>query len=294
LDIGATATLPVTVPSNHYHLYNSGAVRPTVSVGGDLVLTNGADLFVYSVATNDITLDHGALVTVGGNMALFAQSWVSPVSNPTNGGSALFQVGSLSVTANAGFQADRAGFYSQRGPGRGVTASSRCGGGGFGGAGGNGSGAGSLGGPAYGSSNPPVDCGSGGATYNTSSGTTADYGGRGGGLIRIVAGQGIKLDGTLTANGDSIPSTRTSAGGAGGGISVHARRFTGNGAVAAKGGGASVTYAGGGGGGRIAIYRSGGDFTGAYSVDGGAGYEAGDTGTLVHVNRNTGTLIKLL
>jgi hypothetical protein len=295
LDIGGNATLPTTSPSNHFHLYSNGTNPPVLNVGGNLLMTNGASLYVYGGATNSQPVDYGALATIGGSLILNSKSWVYPVSHPTDGGSVLFRMGSLLVATNAGFRADRAGFHSQRGPGKGVVASARCGGAGFGGQGGKGANVSALGGPTYGSSNAPVDCGSGGGSYNTGTGTTADYGGRGGGLIRLVAARNVMLDGTLTANGENIPGTTlSSGGGSGGGIYLYCTRLTGGGKVVADGGYARVAIAGGGGGGRIAIYRVPGEFTGTCSVNGGAGYEAGKAGTIVFVDRRIGTAILIL
>jgi hypothetical protein len=293
LDIGANASLPMTTTNVHYQLYNSGAVRPILTVGGDLVLTNRASLHVFSMSTNEAVTDNGAGLTVVGKVELAPQTWINLYSNPTNGGSALCRFGNLIVATNAGFRADRTGFFSMRGPGKGAVAGGRGGGAGYGGKGGRGSDAGSLGGQPYGSSNAPVDCGSGGGTVNNGTTSAADYGGRGGGLVRIEAAGQVKLDGTLSCAGETMPTgAQASGAGSGGGIFLQCRRLTGVGAFTANGGAGRATIGGGGGGGRIAVYATGGGaFTGTFSANGGTGYESGALGSIVYESRSSGTVM---
>ena len=101
----------------------------------------------------------------------------------------------------------------------------------------------SYGGPTYGSTNYPVQAGSGGA----------GSAGSGGGLICIQADLGtVRVDGTLNADGTTTASW-CSGGGSGGGIFIACRSFAGVGTLQANGGGHGE-YGGGGGGGRIAVW----------------------------------------
>ena len=100
----------------------------------------------------------------------------------------------------------------------------------------------------YGSSNAPVDPGSGGAGA-----------GYGGGVIRVTAAKTITIYGTITANGlYASSSTPTYGSGSGGSVYLVCRTLAGNkGTVTANGGdiGTSTDVSGTGGGGRIAIWR---------------------------------------
>ncbi len=256
-----------------------------LTVGGSLMLTNGAQLFVTSGATNSGGVDYGALVTVGGELAIATNCWIYPYSHSENGGSPFFQVGSLRVLTNAGINADNKGFRGGasntdipgRGPG-GSTGSlnSGSGGGGYGGLGGTSI---TAGGATYGNSNAPTQPGSG-SGYVNGTGVPA-----GGGLIRIQANGPITLNGTLTANGGNYANR--SGGGSGGGIYLRGWRLSGGGQMTARGGTVTPGFAGGGGGGgRIAIYATGHDsWTGITDVSGGTGYNGstdnGQVGTIV-------------
>jgi hypothetical protein len=110
---------------------------------------------------------------------------------------------------------------------------------------------------------------------------TDRFGGYGGGLIRVVAGGTVALDGTLSANGQNGPGWGSS-GGSGGGIYVTCRRLEGAGTLAANGGNGYNTSGSGGGGGRIAVWYSYGDHAPLNaSVTAGAVGPAGDVGTIV-------------
>lgn len=292
LEIGANAVLKVTQSAKHYHLYNAGTIRPRLQVGGDMTLSKGAAFRMYSVATNEATTDHGALVTVAGHLKVDDNSRVYPVAHPIHGGSVLFRVNDMTLTATGGINADEAGYYAQTGPGQGVTGGARCGGAGYGGQGGSGSASSAVGGATYGSETHPLDSGSGGATLNNATTAAADYGGCGGGLIRMYIERQLTVDGLISANGASVEVMRIagsdaaggSGGGSGGTVFLHCRRLAGNGVIQANGGSASVVKGnGGGGGGRIAVYRmlAGDHFTGLEpTVAGGSGYESGGVGSV--------------
>ncbi len=224
---------------------------PSLTVNGNLVLTNGARLLVYSGSTN-APGTCGALVTVKGALRTYSLSWVLPYTQPTNGGSAWFDVANLYVGTNSGFDADGRGYRKGLdneafgyGPGG---ARGNDSGGGYGGTGGWYS-VSSRAGLTYGDSNAPVFPGSAGRGESDSAYT----GGNGGGLIRVKASGTVSVKGKLTARG-SAPQQNTYGGGSGGGIYVTCKTFDGdtNGSLVASGGNGTKTA---GGGGRIAVFR---------------------------------------
>lgn len=223
---------------------------PIMQVGGNLILTNGGCLSVYSAMTNagPGTTNYGALVSVTGDVVVASGSWIYPQSHPTNGGSPYFQMKSLSIATNAGINADGRGFAGGKlsadngyGPGRAVGGNWSSGAG-YGGFGGSCYDSYQNRGLVYGSATAPVDPGSG-----SGGGNSAGLGGAGGGSVWMNVRNGVLLNGTLTANGLRA--------GSGGGIYITCNTFVGtNGLVSAAGGPARNTfYAGSGGGGRIAI-----------------------------------------
>lgn len=267
-------------------LYVTGAVfklaptittAPALSCTGDIVLTNGARMYVYAVATNAGQPLYGALVSVTGSIAICANAWLYPISHETNGGSVWFQVSNLRVDASGGISANSFGFKGRLNlPGLGPGGGALYAGGGYGGSGGNYSGSG--GGSTYGLSNAPAFPGSAGGGWDNA---TA---GNGGGLIRITANDTITVNGTLAAAGGGTTAAATGAG-AGGGIYLRCRTFSGNsGTINANAGSASST-GGGGGGGRIAIWRmyhtfTSTNLTATLGTSGGAPGSSGATGTI--------------
>ena len=145
---------------------------PKLSVGGNLILTNGAVLAVFSAPTNGATPVYGSLVAVTNELRVGTRCWVYPYSHWSNGGSPFFSVGSLTVATNAGFNADSSGYAGGAnagagagnagagfGPGGGTGISYAVeAGGSYGGLGGR-----AAAGKSYGSSNAPAMPGSGGA-----------------------------------------------------------------------------------------------------------------------------------
>ncbi|MBI2438576.1 MAG: hypothetical protein HYV36_07185, partial [Lentisphaerae bacterium] len=256
-----------------------------ITIGGNLTLTNGGSLWVYSGITNATWPDYGALVIVTGNISLATNTWIYPHSNPTNGGSALFRLNDLLVPTNAGFNADSSknssttllltrGYYGHNGPGVGNQGFAVGPGTGYGGQGGACSGPG-AGGPTYGYSNAPVSAGSGGVR-------STSEGGPGGGVVRLDAAN-VTLNGTITADGSKGAGVSYGGGGSGGSVYLRCRYFGGGGLLSADGGngapGSGGNYPGGGGGGRIAVWSKYWQFTGTTTVTGGlaAGYSSGST-----------------
>jgi len=260
-DIELPADFEVSI--THDVLLNGGTycfgVGSDVFVGKNVVLTNAGALVVRSGPTNSSGSSYGALVDVSGDMLIYANSWLYPYCDKTNGAGALIRVNSLSVLdASAGIDADGLGFLGGNhegygndgqnglGPGAGLTIS-YGGGGGHGGAGGDSSGVGS-GGPTNGYASAPYS-GSGGAE-----GASGGIGGNGGGQIRIEAGDAVLMNGTMTADGED--AGYYAGGGSGGGIWIIAKTFSGSGTLSAEGGN-SNNKGGAGGGGRIAVWHGG-------------------------------------
>ncbi|MBI2439753.1 MAG: hypothetical protein HYV35_00090 [Lentisphaerae bacterium] len=252
----------------------------------NLLIDGGGTLSLFSGMSNAVDTNWGArlsitsAVTVGNS----GSGTIYSVAHSTNGQATFFRVGSLVVATNglmSSYARGYAGRYSgavQLSYGFGPQAGNASGGGGYGGKGGNGY-AGYAGGSTYGLSNAPSESGSAGGQY-------WQYGGFGGGAIRIVADTGVTVNGIINANGGNGVGTY-SGGGAGGSVYITCRAFAGtstNGLITANGGNASS--GGGGGGGRIAIWRMFHSFVGAASATGGTStsYSAGTNGTIVWVN----------
>lgn len=256
-----------------------------LTVTGDLVLTNGAALHVFSGPTNGGTT-YGALVDVGGTVRVASDAWIVPLSDATNGGSPKFVMANLVVATNAGFDASAAGFRggvssSGGGPGGGLSNSPDAGGGGYGGGGGRSFSSASVTGAVYGSASAPLAPGSGGGARSS----VFAVGGRGGGAVRLKVVEQLVLDGAIIADGGSPTNGNIgSAGGSGGGIYIACDTFVAatTAVLRAVGGNAGAANDGGGGGGRIAVWRAH-DYSPlpvATVVTGGMGYAVGKTGTV--------------
>lgn len=220
-------------------------------IGDGVTVTNRSRLYVLAGETNSGTAAYGSLIAVTNDVLIANGSWVSPVSHGTNGGSVLWKVGSLNIaTTNAGFNADGFGYGSKTqyfniytnvgyGPGGGGYRS----GGGYGG-----QGSGSYPGKAYGNTNAPIQCGSGGGYQQNGIGQA------GGGLVWIEASGAVSLSGTIVARGVATAPGGYDGAGAGGGIFIRCAEFSGttDAVMSVKGG--NGVNAGAGGGGRIAVW----------------------------------------
>ncbi|MBM3883510.1 MAG: hypothetical protein FJ387_28035 [Verrucomicrobia bacterium] len=180
------------------------------------------------------------------NLALESGGQMSHAAGQTD-----FQLtvpGNVSVPAGSAINANGRGHPNKQGPGAGQSGWFSGGstgggaGGGFGGTGGSGW-KGTTGGSSYGSIVAPMDLGSGGG------GTTDSWvvGGSGGGLIRLVVGGTLSVDGTLSANG-TVPSVGSGGGGAGGSVYLTVGRLRGDGHILARGGDGEAARGGGGAG----------------------------------------------
>ncbi len=252
--------------------------------------------------TGDFNMDRtraylypGSLVTVGGTLMLTNAAYMYLYCHPTSGVTPrILKMDGLELASDCVFTADSYGFaggdrqQNGQGPGYG-TGASYAGGAGYGGAGGNGVSAGGLGGITYGSSNNPVDAGSGGGGGNWTGG-----GGAGGGYIGLRIMRTATINGIITANGGN--SIMYNAGGSGGGINIHCDTIDGSGVIRANGGagGFYTSYqGGGGGGGRIAIRCLYNHYFGTTSVTNGAGFQPGQVGTIYWRIQAPGTLLRV-
>ena len=258
LELGSVdQTMDATVQRKSY----SSATAGQLSVGGNLIVTAGARLDVYAAKTNAAQAV-GAIVSVGEMLRIQKDAKVYPVSEPSNGGSALFVVKDFEVENGGTFGLAGGGFSGGAGGkvGKGPGYGSSNIGAGHGGLGGrvveSGSGQ-------YGQLNddvlrPSLPGSGGGHGWNGQPG-----GGCGGGCLQVVASNSVVIAGTVDADGTTPQNyNKGSTGGAGGTVRFDTLSFTlaETGVITAKGGGsASMTmqsgsYTAAGGGGRVAIW----------------------------------------
>jgi hypothetical protein len=285
-----------------------------LKVGGSLVLTNSAQLRVFSGATTNPALVAGASVEVGGQWYQGTGIATYVHSHPTNGASPSFAVGSFVLTSNAVLNAGALaapsdapilgfGFAGAWGSGGASNTATHYWGwgngngyyGGGAGYGGSGYAYSGLGGVTYGDSNAPALPGSGGGSRNY----TYAGGGAGGGLIRLTAsgqvtlkaGSTVKADGTMGRN--ATGTDRVGGGGAGGGIYITCNTFAceSNVTISAAGGKAAQGNGGGGGGGRVAIWRVADTSPGLPPVNVAGGMGRSNAVDEVAYNGATGTVV---
>lgn len=177
--------------------------------------------------------------------------------------------------------ADGQGYPVGSDPGPGVGGSGSWAGGGAGhGGDGHVSASGAAGGLAYGSSLEPSTPGSQGGAGNAGPGTD------GGGVVRLIVGGTLTVDGSVTAN--ALGGARDNAGGgSGGSILLNARALAGTGEIRANGGPGEWVEGGSGAGGRIAIYREASSFSGTVNADGAGGARPGGVGTVYESSIST-------
>jgi hypothetical protein len=261
---GGTTASDLTFDSGVFVL---PATNWNLTVGGNLLLTNTATLQVYPSLAGDAT------VTVGGEMKVRTGCTYSPfaasiTASPWTYKSVLNKVNKLTIDSGgiinanglgyAGGWSDTVGGYTApSGPGAGRHAQWCAGGGAYGGDGGDGyanssrndvNGYAYGGGDAYGTIYAPTYPGSGGGAGRSG------YSGNGGGVVRIEASGTVRVDGSISANGQASGGTGN-GGAAGGCISITCKKWEGTGGlVSADGGDGSSSQGGGGGGGRIAIW----------------------------------------
>lgn len=192
-----------------------------------------------------------------------------------DGGVKVVALGDASVGGRV--YADGLGYPVGGDPGPGVGGSGSWAGGGAG-HGGDGavSASGAPGGAAYGSELEPSMPGSQGGRGDNGPGTD------GGGVVRMIVGGTLTVDGSITANALGGP-VNNAGGGSGGSILLNAHTLAGAGEIHANGGPGEWVDGGSGAGGRIAIYRNASTFTGAITAAGAGGARPGGPGT-VHLD----------
>ena len=299
LGIGHDFYVRPSGPSDNYYL-NLTTSGPTLNCSGDLTLISTSRFYVSAGLTNSgAEAGYGARVIVGGDVTLSSNSWISPAAHSTNGAVVLFRMRNLTINSG-GFDANYLGYGGGRrlgnaaanvayGPGISTNTSagnaSANAGSSYGGMGSNANYGQAA--PIYGSSNAPVDPGSG-ARAGWASGS--DNGPYGGGSVQIRAMDKVAIQGTIMANGGN-GGFSFGPGASGGGIYIACRTFIGdsNGSLLANGGHGcytnGTTTGGGGGGGRIAVWRIFDNSSTVISnyVYGGVGYNADTSapGTIV-------------
>lgn len=294
LTVGTNLTVggSVAMTNAQVYVYAATNIPARVFCGGNMTLDGSTALYGYSSITNATYPDNGMLVEIQGDMVIGStatNSWIYPglalpANTNNNAGSALFKMRHLTILTNCGFNALGLGYAAGPGTksGYGPGGGPPRGGGTHGGAG-SGNAA-----PLYGSSNAPVQPGSGGGG-NTSG---ADAGGPGGGAVRIQSSGVVTLDGAISVRGAKAYGSYA-AGGSGGSIYIRCATFNGgtSGSLNADGGAYGGSAGGGGGGGRIAVEAVSTNFTGAVAAAGGT--PGGNAGTIVWLKlRGTpGTLI---
>jgi hypothetical protein len=208
-----------------------------------------------SATYNTVTVQPGALLTLGGGSALavtdalqvsgtvVAQSAnnTAQVDGVWAGSGVAISAGSITVNTTGSLNADAQGYAAGAGPGGSPAGTSA--GGSYGGLGGVGNGASPS--PTYGSETAPTDLGSGGGTR-----CCGTIPGPGGGALLLSVSGTLTDNGVVSANGGNGTGLQV-GGGSGGSVSIHAAALAGSGSIAANGGSGGEA---GGGGGRIALY----------------------------------------
>lgn len=255
----------------------------TAAPTGDLVLENGGDagaLTPFDVPPNTrLVLGSGSVFYPTGpldlvSLHLKSGATLTHITGQSN--LAIHVTGGLTVESGATITANGKGYPlgEDAGPGSGGAVGCCGGGGAYGGNGGV-SYSGSAGGEGYGSVLEPTDLGSSGGGGNGSPARSP-----GGGVVRLVVGGTLQLDGTLSADGTPAWYDNQ-GGGAGGSIWITADKLAGTGLVSANGGNGEWVDGGSGSGGRIALYLTASEFTGTLRATGGApGRQAGGAGTI--------------
>ena len=181
----------------------------------------------------------------------------------------------VNVDGSSRIDAVGRGYAGASGPGAGSSSAIKAGAGaGHGGFGGFGTDMGSVG-AVYDSIMTPTQPGSGGGNGFLS------VGGNGGGVVQVIIGGTLRLDGLLTANGGPGLHNAYGGGGSGGSIVITAGTLSGFGTISANGGVATGSNGGGGGGGRILLQLTNNQFAGTVTAYGGAGQQFGGAGTVL-------------
>ena len=240
---------PLTIETgeNKYHGFD-------IAVDGVCVTLNGMHSFNSLQIVNNGCITHSSTTGSAGH------------DTELHIDNSLFIDGSSSIDVTGG------GYPTGHSLGNRHDAASNAAGGSYGGYGGEGDGRTNE---VYGDFQMPTLPGSGAGAANG--------GGRGGGVIRIIA-NGVNLEGRIMANGED-GKNNDSGGGSGGSIWITTSLLRGHGKIQAEGG-KGVGNGGGGGGGRIAVEYSvtSFDMTGLSAFGGMNGDRSGGAGTIYRVD----------
>jgi hypothetical protein len=265
---GTTYTQGNNQPTGQLLMENGGVAgtnTPLSSIFGlpsqpfNLTIGNGAIVCPQTSfpQLSSLTIASGGLLTV-----LSGQSTLD-----------LLVFSNVNVESGGVIAVDGEGYFQAGGPGAGQSSGNDGSGAGYGGAGG--ASATISGGSSYGSSNQPVDFGSGGGF----GGGPPSGGSEGGGALRLNVGGVLTVDGQISADGE--PGLQDdSGGGSGGSIWVTAGTLAGSGQFTADGGAGELYGGGGGAGGRIALYSHANIFFGQATASGAGGASPGAEGTI--------------
>ena len=238
------------------------AIGNTTYDGQDIVLSNCTLTVNGPHSFNSLRLTNNAVLT----------------HSPAPNGEPDYQLNlaiaqNVTVDASSRIEATARGYAAAKGPGAGASSAQWGGGGGsHGGLGGTGSGG--SGGEVYDAILAPTQPGSGGGDGYGSGG------GAGGGVIRMVVGGTLRVEGAILAEGGAGVYYNFGGGGAGGTIVLTVGTITGFGRISANGGTATGGQGGGGGGGCIAVFSTNSSLLGAITAYGGAGQQWGGAGTV--------------
>ena len=249
-----------------------------------LTISGGSILRLAGGSTNQVD----GLLHLTGSSYLVTQgkNTTGTVGGQWAGKGVTIAAADVTVEAGSAITADGQGYEGHLrtigyGPGAGGSALYNGGGGSYGGVGG--SGYDSAPGATYGLPLTPMDLGSSGGA--ASDGLHWSSGGAGGGAMRLLVSDTLRLDGQISANGLQGNGWRA-GGGSGGSIYVTTGTLTGSGRFQANGGPGMSQYDGGGGGGRIAVYFS--DDTGFvdHTLSTASGAGAGAAGTVGFIDES--------
>jgi len=227
---------------------------------------NGTVVFKKNFVNGGSTITLTGALTVSSGTILIEGDTTTWHNGINDGNGITIIASTITVNANGWISADGQGFTPERGPGRGT----------FGAAGAaHGGKSERSNSTTYGSAETPTSLGSGGyASYEDAPG---------GGAIRLLASNTIRVDGKVSANGLFLYlSGFTGGGGSGGSLLLEASRLEGSGTFEARGGSVIGPDWGSGGGGRISLVNiSSYAFSGTLSVNGGEHGRRGYAGTIM-------------
>lgn len=283
---------------------SDGTTDGTITIGASTTWTmpSGAAGDYWDCTGVNILVTNNAVLTLVGNTASGAYPYIQTDNLQIDSGASISGNGKGCARVSStsyGPNASNICSATTAGAGGGSPNGSGEKGAGGGGYGGNGGGSTFGGGTHYGSESAPALFGSSGGNYWN------NYGGTGGGVIRITVSGTVTNNGSINAKGNagmaggSSATGSASGGGSGGAIYVVTGAIAGSGSYAVNGGNGgdgSSADGGGGGGGRISLNYSSSTATLTSStliVAGGTGPGSaadGSAGSAYVNNQTTGTL----